>query len=101
MKRTKLKLRYVLILALWIILCIYMKSSLRRLDAERTYFATSLDDSFGWPLFTVCPFFGQRNILESFEDIMEEIKRSKDNFKYANISKHNSYYFKSIFIVGI
>ena len=59
----------------WIIQLIF------RLKAEHTTFATSTNDNFQWPLFTVCPIFGTDNNMQSFEDIMDDIKTAKNNFE--------------------
>ena len=53
-----------------------------RLNAQHTTFATSTDEnSFVWPLFTICPILGTANNLQSFQDIMDDIEAAKDNFE--------------------
>ena len=76
----KIKFRYILFLSLWITVGFWMKNAVNRLGMERTTFATSNDlDSFKWPLLTVCPWVN--NNLLSFEDVMAEIKISKDYYR--------------------
>ena len=83
-KRMKPKARYLVIISLWIALGFWMKTSVNRLGMERTTFAASSDpDSFKWPVFTVCPFFGQTTEVYSFEDVMEHLQTSVTYFEYV------------------
>ena len=56
---------------------------IQRLNNEHTTFATSTkESSFQWPVFTICPtIFGTEKNLQSFEDIMDDIKTAKNNFE--------------------
>ena len=59
-----------------------MTNSIRRVLRNETTFATSThENAFQWPLFTICPFVGKHENVQSFVDIMDDIKAARDNFK--------------------
>ena len=79
--KMQLSIRKVVIFSLWASLIVWMFVAIQKKQQERTYFATSSNtNAFYWPVITVCPMSGTAD-HKTFDNVMSEIKASKDIFK--------------------